>query len=379
MPITKGARILDPGVGTGEFLKTCLDYSDDLYLEGWDIDKGAIEVAKKLVPTAVLKNFSALDQPFREEFDIVIGNPPYFEIHNPHASIRERFKEVLGGRTNIFSLFFMVGLGALRKGGTLGFVVPPSMNNGAFFRNLRKFIIDNSGIKHLEVFRDTSLFVDAQTAVQLIVLEKGTRSKSFIVDFDPIAKGRELEVIFSEDPASIKESFVGKSTLWQLGFEAVTGTLVWNQNKERLSHKKTSENVPLIWAHNITKEDEIVLNEDHPKKPQYVQVQKSMLGPAIVVNRITGSVGKSDLRCAVIPTGFEFVGENHVNVIVKRHDALPQIDFYELLNLLRSSGIKDFVKMLTGNTQISSRELTHFVPLASLRRAKSKEDQDTLF
>lgn len=379
LPITSGARILDPGVGTGEFLRTCFELSENLYLEGWDIDPGALNVAKSLVPTAVLKNVSALDEPFREEFDLVIGNPPYFEIANLDSNLRSKFKPVIGGRTNIFSLFFAVGLGALRKGGILGYVVPPSMNNGAFFKNLRSFIQQNSSINYLKVFHDSSLFEDAQTAVQLIVLEKGKTSRNFIVNFESGEKGKLSEIIFSEDPTAISKEFVNKSTLWQLGYEAVTGSLVWNQNKNRLSREKTDESVPLVWAHNITSEDEIVLVKDHPKKPQFVETEKWLTGPAIVVNRITGSVGKGDLRCAMVPSGFKFVGENHVNVIIKRKNAEPKVEVYELMKLLRQPGIKSFIQKLTGNTQISSKELTHFLPLASSDRAVILEDQESLF
>jgi hypothetical protein len=88
-----------------------------------------------------------------------------------------------------------------------------------------------------------------------------------------------------------------------------------------------------------------------------------LVGPAIVVNRITGSVGQGSLRCALIPKGFKYIGENHVNVITKRKDMTPLINLEEVLKLLRKSGINEKVQKLTGNTQISCVELTHFLPL----------------
>jgi len=88
-----------------------------------------------------------------------------------------------------------------------------------------------------------------------------------------------------------------------------------------------------------------------------------LVGPAIVVNRITGSVGSGSLRCALIPEGMEYVAENHVNVIIPRQGADQLATLDEVLNALRSPNINERVRLLTGNTQISATELTHWIPL----------------
>lgn len=363
MDIKPGMRILDPGVGTGEFLATCYEFEKDTYLEGWDIDSQVSEVAKQLVPSATIKVQSALDQQWNENFDIVIGNPPYFEMRNLDSELRFRYKSLIGGRPNIFALFFGVGLGALRKGGRLGFVVPPSMNNGAFFSKLRAYIAENASIEFMKVYDDSKLFVDAQTAVQLIVLEKGKKSNNYIVDLGNLGKTEIQRKIFVEDKDSLVREFEGRTTLWNLGYEAVTGSLVWNQHKELLRAKEESGCVTLLWAHNISESREISLNEDHPKKPQYVISDNFLKGPAIIVNRITGSVGQGSLRCALVPEGKHFVGENHVNVIKVRKGVTPLVGWNELLDLLRREHINSRIQLLTGNTQVSCIELTHFLPL----------------
>lgn len=363
MRLESGMKVLDPGVGTGEFLSTCAKFSDNLTLEGWDIDSQAAEVAKQLVPQATIKVLSALEQDWSEKFDIVIGNPPYFEMRNLESNLRLKYRDVIGGRPNIFSLFFMVGLGALKNGGRLGYVVPPSMNNGAFFSKLRNFITRNSSIEFLKVYEDSKLFVDAQTAVQLIVLEKGKKSENFILDLGKLGKtGIERQIIV-EHPDDYAKEFENKTTLWNLGYEAITGTLVWNQHKEQLRISPEDGSVPLLWAHNISGERQIQLNESHPKKPQYVMSSTYLKGPAIIVNRITGSVGQGSLRCAIVPEGVNFLGENHVNVIRKRKGFEQYVDWDQLLDLLRSPEINSRIQKLTGNTQISCIELTHFLPL----------------
>jgi adenine-specific DNA-methyltransferase len=363
MRLESGMKVLDPGVGTGEFLSTCSEFTDDLTLEGWDIDPRAAEVAKQLVPQATIKVLSALEQDWSEDFDIVIGNPPYFEMRNLESNLKMKYRDVIGGRPNIFSLFFMVGLGALKNGGRLGYVVPPSMNNGAFFTKLRSFINKNSSIEFLKVYEDSKLFVDAQTAVQLIVLEKGKKSENFILDLGKLGKtGMERKIIV-ERPENYANEFDNRTTLWNLGYEAITGTLVWNQHKEDLHKSPEAGCVPLLWAHNISEDREIQLNESHPKKPQYVKSSNYLTGPAIIVNRITGSVGQGSLRCAIVPEGMNFLGENHVNVIRKRKGFKQFVVWEELLDLLRRPDINNRIQNLTGNTQISCVELTHFLPL----------------
>lgn len=363
MRIESGMKVLDPGVGTGEFLATCRETRSDLILEGWDIDEPAATVAKKLVPSATIKILSALEQPWLENFDIVIGNPPYFEMPNLDENLRSKYREVINGRPNIFSLFFKVGLGALKNGGKLGYVVPPSMNNGVFFAKLRSYISNNSSIDYLKVYDNSKMFVDAQTAVQLIVLQKGKKSNNFTVDLGKLGNSGMERKIFVEDPKYFSKEFEKRTTLWNLGYEAITGSLVWNQNKDKLSSSLVEGSVPLLWAHNITENEEIQLDPTHPKKPQYVKTTKSLIGPAIIVNRITGSVGKGSLRCAIVPNDTRFVGENHVNVIKKRAGVKQVVDWETLLGLLRNPGINDRVRKLTGNTQISCVELTHFLPL----------------
>ena len=361
--IKPGFRVLDPGVGTGEFLKSSFDVENDIYLEGWDVDEPVLKVAKKLIPSAKLKLQSALEQPWREDFDVVIGNPPYFEMRHLDPLLKAKYKNVIGGRPNIFSLFFAAGLGALKPGGTLGFVVPPSMNNGAFFSKLRTHIRSKASIEFLELYEENNLFLEVQTAVQLIVLRKGKTSKNFILDLGEIAKTPESRVVFCENPKKLEKEFNNRSTLWNLGYEAVTGTLVWNKNKSKLHVQRVEGTVPLLWAHNVTDNDEVVLKEDNTKKPQYVEINQALVGPAIIVNRITGSVGNGSLRCALVPTGFSFVGENHVNVIRARKNFKQLISMEELLDLLRHDGINKRVQLLTGNTQLSCVELTNWLPL----------------
>lgn len=375
IPLRVGDRVLDPGVGTGEFLLSVRERQPSAQLVGWDVDPQALEVARTVVPDATLIEQSALDVDVSESFDVVIGNPPYFQLKLSPTD-RRRFQSVISGRPNIFAVFFHVGLRALKPGGYLGFVVPPSMNNGAYFQALRDFITSQGHVEYLDVYSESRLFEGAQTAVQLIVVRKHGTEDSPAVDLKDDAKDRHVfdlqgvthgplhRTVFSEDPSRVREAFDGRSTLWQLGFHAVTGSIVWNQNRNRLRRVPEDGTVPLVWAHNIV-DGGVRLIPDHPKRPQYVVQDNPLAGPAIVVNRIVGSVGSGSLRCALVNDGQPFVGENHVNVVLPRPDVEPRVSWDELLTLLSEPGVNEHVVLLTGNTQVSATELTHLLPLNS--------------
>jgi hypothetical protein len=234
------------------------------------------------------------------------------------------------------------------------------MNNGAYFESLREYVVAHCAVEHLEVFTDQFLFDGANTPVQLIVLRRGGADNGRHVFTRESPTNGFRRTIFSENPALIAQAFEGRVTLHDLGYEAVTGTVIWNQNRDRLRTSQDEGTVPLIWAHNIA--DSLVLCQDH-KRPQYVAVDRALRGPAIVLNRIVGAVGSGELRCALVPEGMEFVGENHVNVVRPHGLFEPRCSWERLLEGLRHPECVNRVRLLTGNTQVSATELTHLLPL----------------
>lgn len=357
----KKIKILDPACGTGEFLLSASKFFNKADLYGWDIDKKLIEISSKISPKAKFELTDSLTSNIKEKFDIVIGNPPYFEFQ-PNEDIKNRYKEVLNGRTNIFNLFIKLGLDLVKENGYVAYVVPPSMNNGAYFNKLREYIIKHSNIESLSILKSPKLFHGAQQTVMLLVLKKTKNKHDYIFKKNGIT-------IFTERPNHLLNAFKGKKTLKELNYSVRTGRLVWNQNKSLLTNNP-KEGVLLIWSKNITSNGLRIPLKD---RLQYVKSKDYDLGPAIVVNRIVGSVGNGQLKANIIPEGMKFLAENHVNVIYP-----PVIN--QQLNLITSNKIADFLSLeeithqlnskqkievlqyLTGNTQISKNELENLFP-----------------
>jgi adenine-specific DNA-methyltransferase len=359
LDLKPGLKILDPAVGTGELLLEIKNKQSATELEGWDIDQQILKTAEKNIPEALLYNKSALLVKDKEKYDIIVANPPYFQF-NPKPEIRAKFSAVISGRVNIFACFFKLSIQLLKPGGQLAFIVPPSMNNGAYFQALREYITEQSLIEDLTIYSDQH-FIDAQTAVQIIVLRKNNKAnklnpqqeQKYVFKYQDQHFSR---IIFTENKNLLQRLFAQGKTLYQLGFNVQTGSIVWNQNKDNLRQKASQKTSLLLWSHNIDQQ-KIKLKDN---KPQYIVTDQTMTGPAIICNRIIGGVKQGQLKCALIPEDMNFVAENHTNLITADD---PLISFEYLHELLTDKKITEIAQMITGNTQLSRNELLHLIPL----------------
>src|SRR3989338_7059386 len=147
------------------------------------------------------------------------------------------------------------------------------MNNGAYFKKLREFIIDNSNIESLEILRDPKLFDGALQSTMLLVLKKGKNQGDYLFQKNGIT-------IFTEGVKYLEKIFKGRVTLKDVGYSVKTGSIVWNQNRNLLTHNPNVA-IPLIWAYNVGN-GELKLPINKPGKPQYIKTTRYDVGPAIV-------------------------------------------------------------------------------------------------
>lgn len=357
LPIKAGDRVLDPAVGTGELLYAAAARVPAATYEGWDIDEA---ILKYTTPAENIR-FSqkdALSIEATPEYDVIIANPPYFEF-KLDAEQKRKFLPVIGGRVNIFTLFFYQSLNLLKEGGHLGFIVPPSMNNGAYFKNLRRWLLSNAELKDLFVINKSDHFIDAQTAAQIIVFQKKKGVKEHQYVFTSTDNANQADnPIFTTDVDYLTRAWEGKKSLWDLGYVATTGSVAWNFFKGQFL---TEGGVPLIYSKDINANGTIVPNPRLDDR-RYLRdgIPGKVSSPAIVVNRITGAVGKGVLRAAIYDKG-DFYGENHVNVIMPRANAVQEISLKDLFTRITAVDAK-YLGLLTGNTQISAKELAHHIP-----------------
>lgn len=357
LPKKDNADILDPACGSGEFLLSCKKYFKNPILYGFDIDKKLINIASKLVKNASIKNFDFLNIDInKKKYDYIIGNPPYFEL-KLNEEIKKKYFDIIKGRVNIFSLFIKTGLDLLKDGGYLAYVVPPSMNNGAYFSKLREYIIKNSSLEYLHIIDGADNFHLANQKVMLIILKKTNSKKSSKYIFK-----KNGITIFTEDKKFLNKAYKNTVSLKDIGYTVKTGSIIWNEHKEKLTNDKNNSTL-LIWASNINN-GKIIIGYTKGK-PQYIKNISSDLiikSRVVVVNRITGSSKDINIKAAIVNEK-EFVCENHVNVIYMSKNANCNYSLEDIFKALQDKTNIKVMRLISGNTQISKTELERLLPI----------------
>ena len=356
LPKKDNADILAPACGSGEFLLSCKKYFKNPILYGFDIDKKLINISSKLVKNASIKNFDFLNIDInKKKYDYIIGNPPYFEL-KLNEEIKKKYFDIIKGRVNIFSLFIKTGLDLLKDGGYLAYVVPPSMNNGAYFSKLREYITKNSSLEYLHIIDGADNFHLANQKVMLIILKKTNSKKSSKYIFK-----KNGITIFTEDKNFLNKSYKNTVSLKDIGYTVKTGNIIWNEHKEKLTNDKNNSTL-LIWASNINN-GKIIIGYTKGK-PQYIKnISNDLIikSRVVVVNRITGSSKDINIKAAIVNEK-EFVCENHVNVIYMSKNANQNYSLEDILNALRDEKNIKVMRLISGNTQISKTELERLFP-----------------
>ena len=357
LPKKDNADILDPACGSGEFLLSCKKYFKNPILYGFDIDKKLINISSKLVKNAIIKNFDFLNIDInKKKYDYIIGNPPYFEL-KLNEEIKKKYFDIIKGRVNIFSLFIKTGLDLLKDGGYLAYVVPPSMNNGAYFSKLREYIIKNSSLEYLHVIDGADNFHLANQKVMLIILKKTNSKKSSKYIFK-----KNGITIFTEDKNFLNKSYKNTVSLKDIGYTVKTGNIIWNEHKEKLTNDKNNSTL-LIWASNINN-GKIIIGYTKGK-PQYIKnISNDLIikSRVVVVNRITGSSKDINIKAAIVNEK-EFVCENHVNVIYMSKNANCNYSLEDIFKALQNKTNIKVMRLISGNTQISKTELERLLPI----------------
>ena len=357
LPKKDNADILDPACGSGEFLLSCKKYFKNPILYGFDIDKKLINISSKLVKNASIKNFDFLNIDInKKKYDYIIGNPPYFEL-KLNEEIKKKYFDIIKGRVNIFSLFIKTGLDLLKDGGYLAYVVPPSMNNGAYFSKLREYITKNSSLEYLHIIDGADNFHLANQKVMLIILKKTNSKKSSKYIFK-----KNGITIFTEDKKFLNKAYKNTVSLKDIGYTVKTGNIIWNEHKEKLTNDKNNSTL-LIWASNINN-GKIIIGYTKGK-PQYIKnISNDLIikSRVVVVNRITGSSKEINIKAAIVNEK-EFVCENHVNVIYMSKNANQNYSLEDIFKALQDKTNIKVMRLISGNTQISKTELERLLPI----------------
>ena len=117
-----------------------------------------------------------------ERFDVVIGNPPYFNLQTLKDKKQSLFFEKnyfsYRGKADILYLFIEKANEVLKEGGYLGLIVANYFLRSHYADKLREFISENYTIIKIVDFGSIKVFPEANVDTCIIILKKSKTKKS---------------------------------------------------------------------------------------------------------------------------------------------------------------------------------------------------------
>lgn len=205
-------KILEPSFGDGAFLikiierliTFCLElnYSNAeietqlTYIYGIEIDEDLFKITQSKIKGLLLSYgldcyekinlycMDAISFNDREEFDFVVGNPPYVRVHNIETSIKNKIRtfEFCKGQIDLYIAFFEMGLSLLNQNGKLAYITPNSYFKNSSQREFRNYLVKNNLLEKIIDFKSYQIFENAKTYTAISVLNKNKLTEEIEVE-----------------------------------------------------------------------------------------------------------------------------------------------------------------------------------------------------
>ncbi|HWO76228.1 MAG TPA: N-6 DNA methylase [Bacillus sp. (in: firmicutes)] len=139
-------------------------------------------------------NIDFLKQYKKNEFDYVIGNPPYITYRDlddeTRSYLKEHFISCTHGKFDYCYAFIEASLSCLNSSGKLAYLIPSSIFKNVFGQKLRDMILP-SVVKIID-FTTQKLFEEALISSAILVCDKGVTTE--IIEYHDVANGTILTI-----------------------------------------------------------------------------------------------------------------------------------------------------------------------------------------
>jgi adenine-specific DNA-methyltransferase len=157
--------VLEPSCGDGAFLKRLGPKAVGIELDG-------------RLKTSNVRRQDFFDLPLTEQFDTVIGNPPYVRFQDIRPDTRRKLPMGLfDRRTNLYLFFIEKAVRHLRLHGELIFITPRDFLKATAARRLNAFLYEQGTITDFEDLGDARVFPGFAPNCAIWRFEKGDFSR----------------------------------------------------------------------------------------------------------------------------------------------------------------------------------------------------------
>lgn len=335
----KFQKILEPSCGIGHLIN--LVYNKSKYIKAYDIDGDVISICKELYPKVKYIRDDFLSVEEKEMYDLIIANPPYFEINR--EKVHEQYLPISSGRVNIYYLFLYKCVNLLEKDGELRAIIPKAFLSNSYAEKTRRHISKYCTIIGIDFFK-SNLFDNAS---QNVIILKCKRNKNL---------QNKHELYLNNSLFYVKDMIKTTGiTVGSLGCTVKTGNIIWNENKHLLVDYSCENSLKLYYSSDISQKN----NKNDNKKPylKITQYNKKYIihDSCILVQRIFST----DIVFKYVEKNINgFFVENHINVISGPEDKLKII-----YSSFLCEDTKKFINNVFNNNQISKTELENILQI----------------
>ncbi|MFX0033096.1 MAG: Eco57I restriction-modification methylase domain-containing protein, partial [Candidatus Hermodarchaeota archaeon] len=126
------------------------------------------------IPSLKIHNINALEFSKFNNFDFVVGNPPYIFLRDIDQEEKNLIEygnfDTISGQYDYYQIFIELGIKVLRNSGYLGYILPDSLLALSNRRVIRKYIYVNTKIKELYYIGQS--FDDPVVSNVIVILQK---------------------------------------------------------------------------------------------------------------------------------------------------------------------------------------------------------------
>jgi adenine-specific DNA-methyltransferase len=354
-------HILEPSCGTCEIVTAVSSKYPSASIVGIEWNPTVFESIQKNM-TSVLDRIQLYHADFLthnkpETYDLVIGNPPYFVCSK--ETVPEKYREWMVGRPNMFGVFIIHALAQLKPGSILAFVIPKSFMNAAFYAEIRKHIKETCRILEIIDFESCNDFLDTQQKTFGLLLRKVAVAQDGHLEECAFSMKIGEQWVFTENAEGLRELLRNSTTLKALGYSVKTGTIVWNQHKDKVTHDASK--TLLIYNSNIENNQIVAKTFSNEEKKQFIDLP-GLTEPCLVVNRGNGN-STYNLTYALVEGRRPYLIENHLNRIVYTGKTETSPNYTRILQSFQDPRTKRFLESFIGNGGLSKTELETIFPI----------------
>lgn len=143
--------------------------------------------------------------------DYVIGNPPYCNIHDIPEKDREwikRYAFANGGMTDMYLVFFDLGLSMLNENGKLAYITPNSWLTSTAGVTFRNYLKNSRTLLEIYQYGHRKVFEDANTYTCITILSRQNKSNNLFVYRENVEAIRGLWTV-RNSVLNLDECFIG--------------------------------------------------------------------------------------------------------------------------------------------------------------------------